>query len=174
MLSKGRQLYLGQPADAERWFTAGLGLTMLPDTTPVDFIVDQVNIDFGDKSRLYRAGYEGREQPMKQLMTIEDIDRVRATCRPSASSSLLSIQLLIATAHVCISTGRHQLPSAARGSVRRRLGRGASNRWRVIITGAEAAERRLPRGGAGLVVQVRGVAAAGSPGLCPQPDQRRV
>lgn len=78
VLSKGRQLYFGPPAGAERWFAAGLGLTVPPDTTPVDFIVDQVNTDFGDKSRLYRAGCKGREQPpFKQLMTVEDIEQVR-------------------------------------------------------------------------------------------------
>ena len=50
VLSKGRQLFFGPPKGAEEWFTTRLGLSMPADTTPVDFIIDQVNIDFGAKS----------------------------------------------------------------------------------------------------------------------------
>lgn len=80
VLSKGRQLFFGPPAAAQQWFTTGLGLTMPSDTTAVDFIVDQVNVDFGDKSLIYAASYQGhkQKQQLKQLMTIEDIDQVCA------------------------------------------------------------------------------------------------
>ena len=80
VLSKGRQLFFGPPAVAEQWFTTGLDLTIPPDTTPVDFIVDQVNIDFGDKAGIYGEDYQQQQQQQHhhhhQLVTIEDIDEV--------------------------------------------------------------------------------------------------
>lgn len=74
VLSKGRQLFFGTPSSAEEWFTAGLGLAMPPDTTPVDFIVDQVNIDF-DKTGIYGEDYQAQGQ--RPLVTVKDLDEVR-------------------------------------------------------------------------------------------------
>lgn len=86
VLSKGRQLFFGPPKGAEEWFTTRLGLSMPADTTPVDFIVDQVNIDFGAKGDIYGKEYNGRhqgqqQQRRQQLRTVHDIDAVRVLCR---------------------------------------------------------------------------------------------
>ena len=39
ILGKGHQLFYGTPDAAEDWFTAGLGLTLPPKTSPSDFIM---------------------------------------------------------------------------------------------------------------------------------------
>ena len=56
VLGKGYQLFYGSPAEAEEWFTSRLCLERPPHTSPADFIVDQANIDFTNKSSFYSSG----------------------------------------------------------------------------------------------------------------------
>jgi hypothetical protein len=56
VLAKGRQLFIGPPADVHAWFTTGLGLLLPPHVPLADFVVDMANVDF-EKGGLY--GWEG-------------------------------------------------------------------------------------------------------------------
>lgn len=66
MLAKGYQMFYGSPKGAEAWFTTQLGMACPHDTSPSDFIMDQINIDF-DKSIFYGKVLLANEQDLDKV-----------------------------------------------------------------------------------------------------------
>lgn len=117
VLAKGRQLFVGSPADAHIWFTSGLGLTLPPGLPLAEFIIDATNIDF-DKSFIYGEEdeeeakdpeVEGRER--KTLDSVEDLVQVCVHNWPFVQCAELQIQHTHAYKHTYT---RHQAAAAFR------------------------------------------------------------